>query len=213
MNAITDRLPWAETIHHLAERWKDAGILLPAFPLLARGQPLTVDEIARASGASVSATDRALAAGRCERDADGRLIDLFGLTLTPTVHRLEIDRKILFSCCALWAHVIPNLVDQDLRVESVDPHTRELVRLHVGAEGVISIEPEGAMATLAVSSSEAVRSDVGEAFCCQVRHFVSAASAREFAAQNPRRLVVSIDELQNSAEQLFRQIWRATGAK
>ena len=213
MRSDTETPPWAETIHLLAERWKDAGILLPAFPLLARGQPLTVEEISQASGASVAAVEQALAAGRCERDADGRLIDLFGLTLTPTVHRLEIDRKILFSCCALWAHVIPRLVEQDLRVESVDPHTRELVRLHVGAEGVISVQPEVAMATLAVSSPEAVRSDVCEAFCCQVRHFVSEASAREFAAQNPRRLVVSIDELQDSAEQLFGQIWRAAGAK
>lgn len=209
MKSKTNTPLWTETIRLLAERWKGTGILLPALPLLARGRPLAVDEISRASGASVAAVEQALAAGRCERDGSGRLIDLYGMTLTPTIHRMEIGHKIVFSCCALWAHVIPKIVDRDVRVESVDPHTRETVRLRIGPDGVTSVEPEGAMATLAVSSPDAVRTDVCEAFCCQVRHFVSDASAREFAAQNPRRLVVGLDKLQDAAEQLYGMIRRA----
>ena len=117
----TEQTSFTPTIQLLARRWADAGVLLPAFPLLARGQPLEIDEIAAASGIAVDRVTRALDAARCERDAKGRLIDLYGLTLTPTHHRLEIGHKVLFSCCALWAHVIPKLVDSTVRVESVDP--------------------------------------------------------------------------------------------
>ncbi len=202
---------WAETIHLLAERWKDAGILLPAFPLLARGKPITVDAMSRVSGRSIQVVERALERGRCERDADGRVIDLFGLTLSPTVHRLEIDQKILFSCCALWAHVIPRLVESVVEVESVDPQTRELVRLKIGPEGVVSVGPETAVATLARASRAEIDSDIGKAFCTQVHHFGSEASARGFAGQNPRAVVVTLSDLQAAAEQMIGEIMGAAG--
>lgn len=201
---------WAETIHLLAERWKDAGILLPAFPLLARGEPITVEAMSQVSGRSNQAVERALERGRCERDAHGRVSDLFGLTLSPTMHRLEIDRKILFSCCALWAHVIPRFVESLVEVESVDPRTRELVRLKIGPEGVVSVGPETAVATLARASRAEIDSDIGEAFCGQVNHFGSEASAREFVGQNPLALVVTLNDVQTAAEQMIGEIMRAT---
>ena len=112
----TEEARFESTIHILASRWGGAGILLPAFPLLARGRPLEIDEIAGASGVEVEIVARALDAARCERDSAGRLIDLYGLTLTPTLHRLTIGGKALFCCCALWAHVIPKLVGETVQV-------------------------------------------------------------------------------------------------
>jgi hypothetical protein len=195
------------TIELLAARWGEAGPLLPAFSLLAQGRPLPIEEIAKAAGAEVDQVETAVDAACCERDAQGRLIDLYGLTLKPTHLRLEIGRKILFSCCALWAHVIPKLVDSRVRVESTDPSRRELVRLTVSPAGVESVDPPGAAATLAV-----VTRDTCDAFCCQVRHFISRESAEEFAAERPACHVVELSELQGAAEQLHRAIWRAIDA-
>ena len=201
---------YALTIQLLASRWADAGILLPAFPLLASGRPLGIAEIAAASGVSAIRVTEALDSGRCERDATGRLIDLYGMTLTPTLHRLEIDRKIVFSCCALWAHVIPKLVERTVRVESVDPVSRELIRLSVSPQGVESVEPAQAVATMAIASQEAIEADVSAAFCSNVRHFVSRESADLFAAGSPARHVVDVPELDDSASQLHREIWNAS---
>ena len=105
------------TLERLATRWRSAGPLLPGFALLARGRPVTVEEIAEAAGIDRGEVERSVDAARCERDPQGRLIDLYGLTLTPTIHRLAIDGKVLFSCCALWAHVIPKLVDGTVEVD------------------------------------------------------------------------------------------------
>ena len=195
------------TIHLLAKRWAGAGVLLPAFPLLAAGRPLEIDEVARASGVAVDRVTRALDAARCARDTQGRLVDLYGLSLAPSVHRLEIGGKILFGCCALWAHVIPKLIDAPVRVESVDPIRRELVRLSVAPDGVQSGEPSGAVATLVSATQEAIDTDVCAAFCCQVRHFVSRESAEEFAAGRPTCHVVELSELQEAAELLHEVIW------
>ena len=204
-------LPWIETIGRLSERWREADSLLPAFPLLALGQPVEIDEIARASGITADRVTRALDAARCEREEAGRIIGLYGLTLTPTLHRLEIDRKVLFSCCALWAHVIPKLVDATVEIESIDPIRRERVRLSVSPQGLTGVDPPGAVATLAVSSQEAIDEDVCEAFCCQVCHFVSLESAEEFAAHRATCSVVDLAELQQAAQLLHQDIWSAVG--
>ncbi len=197
------------TIELLAVRWGSAGPLLPGFALLAQGKPLPLEEIAKANGTEVDRVERAVSVARCERDPQGRLIDLYGMTLAPSLHRLEIRDKILFSCCALWAHVIPKLVDATVQVESVDPLRRELVRLSVSPAGVESVDHPGAAATLAVATQEAIDDDVCRAFCCQVRHFVSRESAEEFAAGRPTCHAVELSELQRAAEQLHQAIWSA----
>lgn len=197
------------TLERLAARWSSAGPLLPGFPLLARGRPVSVGEIAAAAGAQPRRVERAVDAARCERDENGRLIDLYGLTLTPTLHRLSIAGRILFSCCALWAHVIPKLVAGIVRVESVDPRRRELVRLAISPRAVEYVDPPGAVATLAVATREAIDRDVGEAWCRQVAHFVSRKSADEFAAARPTCHVVELAKLGQAAEFLHQAIWSA----
>jgi len=195
--------PYDATLRLLAARWRDAGVLLPAFRLLALGRPLTVKEIARACAASEEQISSALATSRCERDTEGRVLDLYGLTLLPTVHRLEIGHRTLFSCCALWAHVVPKVVDATVRVESVDPYSREIVKLSISPEGVETARPQQSAATLAVASREAIEADVCRAFCCQVRHFVTRESAEAFAAAAPNCHPVELPELQGAADRLY----------
>lgn len=196
----------ASTVRLLAERWSGAGALLPGFSLLARGRPVSVAEIARAAGAETRQVETAVEAARCERDPEGRLIDLYGLTLAPTLHRLEIHGKLLFTCCALWAHVVPKLIDTTARVESVDPVRREPVRLSVSPSGVEAAAPPAAAATLAVATREAVAADVPGVFCTRVHHFVSRDSAEEFAASRLGCHPVELEELQQAADALHRSI-------
>jgi alkylmercury lyase len=200
------------TLEILASRWGSAGPLITGFALLAGGRPVAIEELAKASGVEITKIEEAIDAARCERDAHGRLIDLYGLTLTPTRHRLEIGHKILFSCCALWAQVIPKLVDSTVRVESVDPMRQELVRLSISPAGLESMDPPAAAATLAVTTQEAVDQDVSEAWCCQVCYFVSHESAEEFAASRPTCHAVELAEFQKVAEFFHRAIWSAVEA-
>jgi len=177
------------------------------FPLLATGEALEIDRVSQATGVPAADIERAAAAGRCKRDAEGRLVDLYGMTLAPTLHRVEVDSKIVYSCCALWAHVIPKLIGAAVKVESVDPLRREVIRLSINSKGVQAVDPSGAMATMVVSSEEEVSDDVCSSFCCQVRHFVSRESAEEFAKGSPARQVVDLAQLQEEADNLYRAIW------
>ncbi|MCI0412286.1 hypothetical protein L0222_05720 [bacterium] len=199
-----------ETIGYLAERWKDAGILLPGFSLLAQGSPVSVTDLAEVSGASPEALGQAIESGRCERDSDGRLIDLYGMSLKPTHLRIEAGKKIVYSCCALWSQVIPKLLGQEVLVESVDPICREIVRLRISPAGVQSVEPANAVATLAVASCSEINEDVCAAFCCNVRHFINRESAEKFVNEfGPSVRIVGIHELQEAGQGLFDAIWSA----
>ena len=199
------------TIRCLAERWSGAGLLLPGFPLLAGGEPVTVGEIAKAAGVNDREVEEALRQARCAFNERGRLVDLFGMMLAPSYHRLEIRGKAVFSCCALWAHVIPKLVDRAVLVESVDPQSREIVRLEIAREKVRSVNPDTALATVAVADAASIEQDVGSAFCRYVRHFASSDSAHKFAARSPSCQVVHVHELHEIAGQLHEGILKSLG--
>ena len=59
------------------------------------------------------------------------------------------------------------------------------------------------MATMAVATARDIEADVGAAFCSHVNHFVSPENATVFARQSPVRSVISVDELNESASDLY----------
>lgn len=194
------------TIDLLADRWSAAGSLLPGFGLLAEGEPLSTARLAEETGLEIDRLGETLVSVRSEFDEQGRLVDLFGMTLQETPHQLVIDSSVVFSCCALWAHVIPKLIDRSVVVRSVDPVSAEIVRLSISPEGVEFAEPASAMATMAVATARDIEADVGAAFCSHVNHFVSPESAQIFARQSPVRSVVTVDELNELASDLYMAI-------
>ena len=102
-------------IDYLAARWTgaDKALLRQVFPLLAEGQPVAVERIAERTGAATDRIEQALLCARAGRDATGRVVELSGLMLSPTLHRLEVGGVALFCCCALLAHLAPLLLSQE----------------------------------------------------------------------------------------------------
>jgi hypothetical protein len=199
----------SDTIDHLAARWgqADKQILRQVFPLLTQGQPVPVARIGEAAGVGIQVVEAALALGRAGRDSAGRVIELSGLMLSPTFHRVQISDVALFSCCALLAQLVPALIDRPVTVESVDPVSRRIVRLAISPEGVTSLEPSGAVASFVLTAAHAVAEDVSANFCCHVRHFASPDSASTFVAADSRRYMLEISELHEAVQKLFREAW------
>ena len=201
-----------KTVGHLAARWRDAGIFVPAFPLLARGAPLELRQIAEATGRSEETVDEALRRARSERDADGRLVELYGLTLRPTPLGLRIEEKVLFACCALWCHVIPLLVGTEVEVETDDPVRHERVRLVLGPEGIRTVEPPGAVASMVTVGPEIEsEQEVEQLFCRHVRYFSDAESAAEFGAAESSRYVIELEQLDEAARSMYSLITASPG--
>lgn len=197
-----------ETIEHLKTRWKDTDrdFLRQLFPLLADGRPISLTHLAEITHKDIATVEQELTKGYTGRDSDGNVIELFGVMHTPTLHRIQLGQVCLFSCCALVAHMVPLLLDQMATIESVDPISHRLVRLHVASSGVQVVDPQ-TVGTLVVTTQEQVLKEVRSAFCEHVCYFPDEGTAEEFIAADSRRYRVDIHQFHEAACKLKSALW------
>lgn len=207
----TEQAKFEGTLQYVEARWRDAdrATLRHAFALLARGRPVSPELLAERADVGVATAADAMRSGPTGLDGGGELIELFGVMLAPTLHRVEIGGQAIFACCAVVAQALPALVDRPATVESVDPVSRRLVKLRLSHDSIEDLEPSTAVACCPTTAANADPANVREAFCCHLRHFAGRASAKEFAALNARRQVISIVEMHALAHELVSRIWSA----
>jgi alkylmercury lyase len=164
----------------------------PLIRLLAQGQPVTLDELARAAGAPRTDVERGLrAVPDVERDAAGRVVG-FGLTLRPTEHALQIGGRTLYAWCALDALVIAAALEQSVVIESPEPATGAPIRAELAADRVLTVEP----AETVVSWVGRRRPDELVALratsCRHIRFFSSPAAGAGWQSAHPEGSLISV---------------------
>lgn len=182
---LTNRLNSAEGAGLQPALW------LPLMKLLAKGEPVDIDEFAAATGRPADEVRQALAAvPDTEYDEDGRIVGQ-GLTLRATRHRFSVDGVQLYTWCALDALLFPALLGKTAVVESVSPTSGTPVRVRIGADGVTQVEPAAAVVSL-VNPGD--MSSVRSAFCNQVHFFASADDAQPWLDNHPGGEVLSVED-------------------
>jgi alkylmercury lyase len=138
----------------------------------------------------------------------GRVTELFGITSEPTTHRIDVDGKILFSCCALVAHTVPAILGQAATVISTDPVSGNKIRISISEELELQdADPQASFGSLVDCDPGELLENPRSKFCCHVKHFTSATSAAEFCREDSRRYPVPIDEFHAGALHLFQRVW------
>jgi alkylmercury lyase len=126
-----------------------------------------------------------------QRDEQGRVIALGGLTLKPTSHVLEVDGRTLYSWCALDTLFLPEPLVEPARIRSSCPQTRDTITLTVDAAGVHDIAPERAVMSLHDAKGLELEDVIGT-FCCYVHFFAFEEAARVWTRHRPGAYVASI---------------------
>jgi alkylmercury lyase len=196
-------------IETLVERWRGTQIntLRPAFLMLAEGGPVSIERLADSTGGELSVIKAAADRARVDIDRQGRVRELFGVTVQPTSHRIDVDGVAIFSCCALVAQMLPSLVAKTVNVESLDPISHEIIRLTITPDGILSLEPKGTVATLMALNVDMRQRQLTSIFCNHVNLFASVATAEEFVAAASGRFIIGIKELNEVGRRLYSQIW------
>ncbi|WP_445261008.1 organomercurial lyase MerB [Pseudonocardia sp. D17] len=120
----------------------------PLLQLLAQGRPVTVEQIAQATGRTPDQVRGALAANPdTEYDESGRITGS-GLTQNPTPHHFEVDGRKLYTWCALDTLIFPAVLGRPARVTSPCHATGTPVRLTVEPDQVTSVEPTTAVVSI-----------------------------------------------------------------
>ena len=191
-------------------RWagQDKVLLFPLFQLIASGDSLEEARLARSLNRDRSEIDAMLDTSLAEVDEHGRVAELFGITREPTLHRIDVSGTILYSCCALVAHMVPAIMQQAVVIESTDPISGSKLRLEISADSELRYvdhsEARGSMVDCAI---EEIISSPRSKFCCYVKHFASSEAAAEFASKRSNRYVLTIEDFHNAAQWLYKRIW------
>jgi alkylmercury lyase len=160
---------------------------------LARGRPVTVDDLARVTGRSAAeARDGLAGLSDTEYDEQGRVVG-HGITLRPTPHRFTVDGRRLYTWCALDTLIFPTVIGQPAQVVSPTPGSGEPVRLEVDpATGVTALDPETAVVSVLVPdrTGDGVRS----AFCNRVHFFATPDAAQQWLAEHPGGTLLPVGE-------------------
>ncbi|MCZ4570206.1 organomercurial lyase MerB [Rhodococcus erythropolis] len=169
----------------------EPSLFVPLLRLLAEGEPVTVAELATASGQPEDAVRRGLSAvPDTEYDDDGRVLGL-ALTLRPTPHRFTVAGRQLYTWCALDTLFFPSLIGKAATIESTSPGGGTVVRVTTGADGTItSVQPDTAVLSLLIPEDEG---PVRSSFCNQVHYFASREEARPWLDTHPDGEVLDIE--------------------
>jgi alkylmercury lyase len=169
-------------------------ISLSLYRLLAAGEPVSTESLARAAGADRARVERMLTAWPgVYRDAEGRVIGYWGLTIAETRHRMIIDGRQLFAWCAWDTLFLPELLGSAARVQSSCPVTGDRITLRVGPEGV-DADGERPLVSFVLPDPQKVAADVVRSFCHFIHFFATERAGREWVVGRPSAVLATLDE-------------------
>lgn len=179
----------------------ESRLLMQVLRLVADGRPVPlrlVDGIASSLGMSQDAA-RSFLSRVSERDAEGNLVGILGLSQNIHPHRFEINGGKLSTWCAWDSLFLPPLLKKTASVQSFCPVTRMDIRLTVTPEQVARYAPASAVVSIITpktpkKGSESVE-EIWTVFCHYVHFFSSPEAASEwFSPRNMKAVILSIEE-------------------
>lgn len=174
----------------------------PLLRLLAHGEPVTIEQLAAATGHSSSEIRHALTGlPDTEYDEHGRIVG-HGLTLRPTPHRFTLDGQQLYTWCALDTLLFPALLGRPATVESPCHATGTPVRVQVEPDTLAGVEPASAVVSLVTPQQ---CTSVRSAFCNKVHFFASPEAAQPWLVDHPDATVRPVAEAFTLGHQLAEQ--------
>jgi alkylmercury lyase len=169
-------------------------LALTLYRLLAQGRPVSPEQIAEQAG-----VDAGRVAGLLERrygvelDANRSVVGFWGLTLSPTPHRLDIDGQRLYAWCAWDTLFLPGVLRTPIAVESTCPTTGDAVSLTVTRGGVVGVEPTDALLSMRHPDA-GFCADTRASFCCHVHFFASEHAFTQWTRRDEETFAVSVDD-------------------
>ncbi len=203
----------------MAEELLDYGpthsrLLLRVMRRLAKGEPVPgtqVDEIVAGLGLAPDEA-RQFLQKITERNAEGQIVGIMGLSLNDSPHRLSVNGVTLSAWCAEDTLFLPAMLKQAATIESYSPVSKEKIRLTVSPERVEAVSPAGAAVSMVVvdptEESMASVQAIWTTFCNHIHFFVSREEAERWAAGKAatRIAVISVDEGFEFARQLWSKV-------
>ena len=167
---------------------------------LARGKPLTTERVASVLGVASEKAEEELARDplRAFVYADkGQIVGFGGLAAAPMHHEFRVKGQTLWTWCAWDSLFIPTVLGDTANVSSLDPETRELVRLTVSSISIERVEPKDAVVSFPLPGEgnfDKSAKNVMGTFCHSVFFFASRESGERWRSRHEGTFLYSLDD-------------------
>jgi hypothetical protein len=169
--------------------------------LLSAGEPVSAPAAAAAAGIPGSRAEAALRSWPAVFwDDQGRVTGFWGLALDDMPHRIRHAGTDLGAWCA-WDPLFLARIIGDLDVATTDPVTGEAITYRIAGDGTITAVSHAHTVLSFLRPDEPWDEDVIATFCHYVLHFITTATAQQWATAHPGTFVISL----NAAAELARR--------
>ncbi len=168
---------------------------------IARGGPVSPEQVEQIASALdlPQQTAREVLHKMCERDRDGNVVGIAGLSQNKHPYRFTVNGTRLSTWCAWDSLFLPVMLQQTAKVSSLCPATGEVIRLTITPSGVTSYQPASTAISIVIPqpTSNGLESveEIWMTFCHHIHFFSSPQAAQEwFAARGQQIAILTIEE-------------------
>ena len=182
---------------------------------ITKGDPVSPERVEQIASALdlPQQTVREVLHKMCERDRDGNVVGIAGLSQNQHPHRFTVNGIRLATWCAWDALFLPVMLQQTALVSSPCPTTGETIRLTITPEGVTSYQPARTAISIVIpqpttSGLESVE-EIWMTFCHHVYFFASPQVAQEWVAARGQEIaILTIEEAFELGRLIFSEVLR-----
>jgi len=181
---------------------KEQLISLRLYRILARGEPVSHEQLARELDLSQEIVEQFLK----DRlgvyyDDNQNIIGYVGLAITEMPHRFILEGRTLYTWCAWDSLFIPALLGANAKVQSISPDTGESISFTASPDGVKDVIPESATMSVLIPDEknekykDELQKDIIGSFCHFVFFFESYTAGSEWISRRTEKFAqLSIEE-------------------
>ena len=177
---------------------------------VAEGQPVSLRHVEQAAASIAMSLDAAtsLLDRLSERDEQGNIVGVFGLSQRKHPHQFKVNDRTLSTWCAWDALFLPAMLGQTATVESACPVTQAVIRVKITPEKIEDVQPPGSVVTIAVPNAASTQIEsfetIWKTFCCFVHFFASKDSAVQWiSTKNHDLRILTVEQAHQLGEVVF----------
>lgn len=191
MDKILSLFP--ETFMHMSGQEQE--ISMSIYCLMLRGEPVSVRYIADSLDLLPEVINQFLKRwGGIDYNDTGSITGCWGLSLSETKHRFEVDGHSLYTWCAWDALFIPEIINKTAMVTSACPVTGSPIMLTISPDSVVSANPAGTIVSFIKPEEAGMQQSIVKSFCHYVNFFSSKRVGDHWVSENPGTSLLTMNE-------------------
>ncbi len=174
---------------------EDQRLSIKLYRLLARGEPVSCNQLAQALDRSTDSVNQTLVRWPGVFYDESACIKAFlGLSVKKTQHRLTVDGRTIYTWCAWDTLFLPELLDATVQISSACGATGDVVGLTVSPEGIQAVEPGDVVVSFLIPDLDELRENITASFCHFVYFFRSREDGESWVSEHDGTFLLSLEE-------------------